>query len=595
MLTPKETGSGGGFAYPIRLEHSALCEAGFSSTGEPAVNVTIALGWKPTAVNVGKPLCDPTHHYLLTIRKEGDAVSVLKQGVELGGYATSAATYAELVSEALTAYAGTTAGYYSRLAIVEELREPSAFFKQVPAVPGLWVPIGISGLPLHTLLDFSDAANLGRDASGNGNGWTLTDAVQSLDTPTNNFCTLNPLDNGTTGLLSGGNLTASGDAKVTLRPASGKWYYERNGEGVSYDADANGRFDPVLTAGTYNFGAAAWEGAGPVDDEKPLCDASLPEPAVLDTGKYLATVLRTGTGAETSIALGFRPDAVFIKARSTATHHAVFDSGRGAARYVTPDVAAVETADEQSLMSFNVDGYNLGSSAVVNAEGVEFRDIAIKASPKIGFDVVKWDGDGTTARFIPYDLGGRPASVIMMKCPQTNGGWSVYHKDLSLGKFVCLDTNNRVSSMANRFYAVSADGFVPENTPAYFNKAGESYVAYCFADSDVFSAFFWIGNGGANGPYGYTGGKPENVFFGKNVNYTERSWIEFNAIQNPASELSTYLRWDGPNAEATMSNVTLWTTSNGLRANGTSIALNGSGHQVIYLVFTTQHKYRNAL
>ena len=38
---------------------------------------------------------------------------------------------------------------------------------------------------------------LGLDASGNGNNWTVNNLSitdQMLDSPTNNFCTLNPLD-----------------------------------------------------------------------------------------------------------------------------------------------------------------------------------------------------------------------------------------------------------------------------------------------------------------------------------------------------------------------------------------------------------------
>jgi hypothetical protein len=46
---------------------------------------------------------------------------------------------------------------------------------------------------MDSYLDFSDAANLGDDESGNGNDWTetnITAADQATDTPTNNFCTL---------------------------------------------------------------------------------------------------------------------------------------------------------------------------------------------------------------------------------------------------------------------------------------------------------------------------------------------------------------------------------------------------------------------
>ena len=58
-------------------------------------------------------------------------------------------------------------------------------------------------------LDFSNSGSLGTDASSNSNNWTpnnLAATDQMLDSPTNNFCTLNPLNIGG-GSLSEGNLT----------------------------------------------------------------------------------------------------------------------------------------------------------------------------------------------------------------------------------------------------------------------------------------------------------------------------------------------------------------------------------------------------
>ena len=77
--------------------------------------------------------------------------------------------------------------------------------------------------------------------SGNGNNFTvdnLTSADQSLDTPINNFCTINPLQRGprnngadSSGILTLGNtkcvLNGSGDDfGATMAVSTGKWYYE---------------------------------------------------------------------------------------------------------------------------------------------------------------------------------------------------------------------------------------------------------------------------------------------------------------------------------------------------------------------------------
>lgn len=233
VLTPKETGRGGN-VYVAPIARAALCESGFSSSGAVAEAATLALGFKPSAVDTAYPLCDPTSHYLLTIRKAGTSVTVWKQGIALGGYTTTATTYAGLLTEALTTYAGAAKGYVSRLAVVEDAVGYDAFYALSPSVSGLWVPKALSGLTPHTLLDFNDAVDLGHDSSGNGNHWTLTNAMQSVDTPTNNCATLNPLGSVSGSIVfSDGMLSVLGVGSgepwsqgVSTLGATGKTYWE---------------------------------------------------------------------------------------------------------------------------------------------------------------------------------------------------------------------------------------------------------------------------------------------------------------------------------------------------------------------------------
>mgnify|MGYP003121940888 CR=1 FL=1 len=102
--------------------------------------------------------------------------------------------------------------------------------------PNIWKPIDISELSLGTngaYLDFEDSSALGNSV-GNSNNYTannLTAQSQSIDTCTNNFCTLNPLgfNNGT---LSQGNLEIDQNGSTgkfcasTFQVAQGKWYFE---------------------------------------------------------------------------------------------------------------------------------------------------------------------------------------------------------------------------------------------------------------------------------------------------------------------------------------------------------------------------------
>jgi hypothetical protein len=102
---------------------------------------------------------------------------------------------------------------------------------------GEWKPIKVSGLTYGNngfYLDFADAADMGDDESGNTNDFTETNiaaADQMVDSPTNNFATLNPIDNYGAKPLSEGNLKCSGDVSSCYNTGTfwfetGKWYFE---------------------------------------------------------------------------------------------------------------------------------------------------------------------------------------------------------------------------------------------------------------------------------------------------------------------------------------------------------------------------------
>ena len=110
---------------------------------------------------------------------------------------------------------------------------------------GEWKPIAVTGMTYGTngfYLDFKVAGTgttgAGKDVSGEGNHWStsgIASTDQMLDSPTNNFCTWNPVSNSAGGLaaLSEGNLrynpngTSSASGMFgTIGVNSGKWYFE---------------------------------------------------------------------------------------------------------------------------------------------------------------------------------------------------------------------------------------------------------------------------------------------------------------------------------------------------------------------------------
>jgi len=132
-------------------------------------------------------------------------------------------------------------GYLAEVNFIDgQALDPSSF-GEVDEDYGHWKPKKASDLTYGNngfYLDFADSAAFGNDVSGNNNDFTnnnLAATDQMLDTPTNNFCTLNPLhkmaNSYSSGTVSEGNLKvhqASPDAEnqCTFAVSTGKWYWE---------------------------------------------------------------------------------------------------------------------------------------------------------------------------------------------------------------------------------------------------------------------------------------------------------------------------------------------------------------------------------
>jgi hypothetical protein len=134
-------------------------------------------------------------------------------------------------------------GYLTEINFIDGQALTPSSFGSTNAITGVWQPAKYTGTygTNGFYLNFSDnsnntAATIGKDYSGNGNNWTpnnvqIYDSVP--DTPSNNFCVMNPLYNGGSGTAwLDGNLkvnvssTQSGITASTFGISSGKWYWE---------------------------------------------------------------------------------------------------------------------------------------------------------------------------------------------------------------------------------------------------------------------------------------------------------------------------------------------------------------------------------
>jgi hypothetical protein len=169
---------------------------------------------------------------------------------------------------------GTTAtalnGYLAEVVFIDGQQLTPSDFGEFDEDSGIWKPIDVSDLTFGNngfYLEFKDSSALGDDTSGNSNDFTvnnLTSIDQTTDTPTNNFATMNPLDNyyagstfsnGNCDILTNGSNYSFNTATFAL--SSGKWYWEAK---IGTNTTVNNMFgiaDRVATSSTQTVGEFA--------------------------------------------------------------------------------------------------------------------------------------------------------------------------------------------------------------------------------------------------------------------------------------------------------------------------------------------------
>jgi hypothetical protein len=222
---------------------------------------------------------DPSAWYNLCVQNNAGTVAAYINGVAVtldgNSLGTNVINKSDTVHKIGRGATGTyTSSYMSEIVFIDgTVVAPTGFGEFDDS--GIWKPIDVSGLTFGNngfYLDFEDSSALGDDVSGNGNDFTvnnLTAIDQSTDTPTNNFCTLNPLTKRSGGTLTEGNLqytasTADSSIFGTMAiPPGMKVYFEvklvsntaQNSIGIHslYDGGDGAFVKGGSETGTYSF------------------------------------------------------------------------------------------------------------------------------------------------------------------------------------------------------------------------------------------------------------------------------------------------------------------------------------------------------
>lgn len=338
------------------------------------------------------------------------------------------------------------------------------------------------------------------------------------------------------------------------------------------------------------------------------------DPAVDDVpADYFNTVLYTGTGASLGVTgVGFQPDWTWIKGRSGATDHGLYDGVRGVQEQLESNQTGAETTESTGLTAFGTDGFTVGALAQLNTSSATYVawnwlagngtasntdgtiTSTVSVNQKAGFSVVGYTGTGAAAT-VGHGLGAAPAMMIIKNRDQADA-WQVYHGANTAAPetdYLVLNTTAATVDAADRWNdTLPTSSVFSIGTGVEVNTSAEDYIAYCFAEAEGFSKFgSYTGNGSADGPFCWNGFKPAFIMV-KRTDSTS-NWTILDNVREGYNVDNDPLYPNLSNAEGTADLADL--LSNGFKLRTTDASVNASGGTYIFMAFAeSPFKYANA-
>jgi hypothetical protein len=320
---------------------------------------------------------------------------------------------------------------------------------------------------------------------------------------------------------------------------------------------------------------------------------------------YFNTVLYTGNGTTQSITgVGFQPDWIWIKGRSSAQYHTLYDVVRGVNNRLFTNTTDAESTTTQ-MTSFDSDGFSVSTGGGVydstNGSGITFAswnwkangagvsntagsiNSTVSASTTSGFSIVSYTGNATAGATIGHGLGVAPSLIITKARANAGRFWGVYSKSLGNTGVMALNSTQAFDISTTYWNDTTPSSSVFTVGTNGDTNSASGMIAYCFAEVKGFSKFgSYTGNGSADGPFIYTGFKPAFVMF-KNTS-SALFWQIHDSARDPFNEVQKRLAPNSSDAEGSGS-IPIDFLSNGIKLRTTATTWNESGSNLIYMAF----------
>jgi len=344
---------------------------------------------------------------------------------------------------------------------------------------GVWKPKQYAGTygTNGFYLKFNNTGNMGEDSSGNDNTWTPTNLSGTTDvttdTPTNNFATLNALDNYyANSTFSEGNVKISQNNNAfntsTMKMSSGKWYWEAKlGNTCGYDSI--GITQNVATSSGQVLGNLSTAYGMRSDAGQIITNNSGNSYGVSFTS---GDIIGVGLDLDNN-KLYFSKNGTWMNSAdpSAGTGGFSISAGEYFAGFGKNDVATGSTWEVNfgnpnfSISSGNSDanGYgNMEYSFPTNYLALCTQNLATELSPTIDdgsqyFNTVLWSGNSVDDRSIT-GVGFAP-DLVSIKQRNFTGNFYWYDTTRGADNQIISNATNAEQTITNKLQAFESDGF----------------------------------------------------------------------------------------------------------------------------------------
>nr|BAR23499.1 hypothetical protein [uncultured Mediterranean phage uvMED]BAR23550.1 hypothetical protein [uncultured Mediterranean phage uvMED] len=411
--------------------------------------------------------------------------------------------------------------------------------------------------------------------------------------------------------MSGGSAASYGASYTTgdvigvaFDADAGTLVFYKNGssQGTAYSSlDSDKRYAPLVSLGrsststsvSFNAGQRAWAYSAP-SNHKPLCTALLPTPTIADGSTAFDAVTYTGNNSTQTISgLDFSSDFVWLKRRSGAAHHHLYDIVRGATKRLQSSTTNTESTAVGGVTAFNSDGWTMGNDADINGSSNTFVGwtwdagsstvsntdgsvtSSVRANQSAGFSIVTYTGNFTAGATVGHGLNVKP-EFILFKNRTSTTGWGVYHSAIGATHKLRINSDEAASSTGLFETTEPTSSVFTVGDSVSTNESGANHVAYCFADVPGYQRISQYTGTGSSGNMVVTDFAPAFVLI-KGSSHSG-DWT----IYDIARGNDNYLSPNKSDAEENYFTKDFTFLSNGFVFEGNDNSVNASGRTYIY-------------